>query len=59
MFFHVNTQKGCVVLTNSSVKHSFKLGDMCVSVLMPAFAHVGYEAGTVRHGFIGGWCGLD
>ena len=24
MFFHVNTRKGCVVLTNSSVKHSFK-----------------------------------
>ena len=23
MFFHVNTQKGCVVLTNSSVKHSY------------------------------------
>ena len=23
MFFHVNTRKGCVVLTNSSVKHSF------------------------------------
>ena len=24
MFFHVHTRKGCDVLTNSSVKHSFK-----------------------------------
>ena len=24
MFFHVNTRNGCVVLTCSSVKHSFK-----------------------------------
>ena len=30
MFFHVNTRNGCVVLTYSSVKHSFK--SVCMSV---------------------------
>ena len=29
MFFHVNTRKGCVILTNSSVKHSFKGNPQC------------------------------
>ena len=33
MFFHVNTRKGCVVLTYSSVKHSFKGRDGSVGEL--------------------------
>ena len=32
MFFHVNTRNGCVVLTYSSVKHSFNPGQVGVRV---------------------------
>ena len=37
MFFHVNTRKGCVVLTNSSVKHSF---NMALPVSCSTFARL-------------------
>ena len=55
MFFHVNTRNGCVVLTCSSVKHSFNHNDGSAvehDICANAFAEIdsSYEQSFPRGG---------